>query len=55
MVDHHWAGITVESDMRSFVAACLASIIIATLAAAILDKVVQKPASVAFSTTAVRL
>jgi hypothetical protein len=44
-----------ESDMRSFVAACLASFIIAAVAATVLDKVVQKPASVAFSTTAVRL
>jgi hypothetical protein len=41
--------------MRSFVAACLASFVIAAVAATVLDKVVQKPASVAFSTTAVRL
>jgi hypothetical protein len=41
--------------MRSFVSACFVSLIIAAVAATILDKVVQKPASVAFSTTAVRL
>jgi len=41
--------------MRSFVAACLASFIIAAIAAAILGAVLQEPASAAFSTSAVRL
>jgi hypothetical protein len=40
--------------MRSFVAACLASFMIAAVAAAILDKAVQKSATDAFSTPAVR-
>jgi hypothetical protein len=41
--------------MRSFVAACLVTIVIAVAAAAILDQIVQKPAATAFSTSAVRL
>ncbi|MEA3107955.1 MAG: hypothetical protein QOI88_2560 [Gammaproteobacteria bacterium] len=41
--------------MRSFIAACLVSLIIAAVAAVILDKVVQEPASAAFATSAVRL
>lgn len=41
--------------MRSFLLACLAMAAIAVLAAAILRNAVQEPASVAFSTTGVRL
>jgi hypothetical protein len=41
--------------MRSFIAACVAAIVIAVTAAAILDTAVQESASVAFSTSAVRL
>jgi hypothetical protein len=41
--------------MRSFVAACIASILIALAAAAILDEFVQEPVAAAFSTSAVRL
>jgi hypothetical protein len=41
--------------MRSFVAACVAVIVIALAAAAILDEGVQKSAATAFSTSAVRL
>jgi hypothetical protein len=41
--------------MRSFVAACFVVIVIALAAAAILDKTVQKSATTAFSTSAVRL
>jgi hypothetical protein len=40
--------------MRSFIAACLASFIIAAVAATILDKAVQESATDAFSTSAVR-
>jgi hypothetical protein len=40
--------------MRSFIAACLASIVIAVIAATILDEAVQKSATAAFSTSAVR-
>jgi hypothetical protein len=40
--------------MRSFIAACLAAFVIAVIAAAILDEVVQKSATAAFSTSAVR-
>jgi hypothetical protein len=40
--------------MRSFIAACLASLVIALIAATILDQVVQKSATDAFSTSAVR-
>ena len=40
--------------MRSFIAACLASFVIAVIAAAILDEAVQKSATAAFSTSAVR-
>ena len=40
--------------MRVFLAACLASLVIALVAAAILDKGVQESATDAFSTSAVR-
>jgi hypothetical protein len=41
--------------MRSFLAACFIMIFVALAAAAILDKTVQKSATAAFSTSAVRL
>jgi hypothetical protein len=41
--------------MRSFIAACLAILVIALMAAVILDEAVQKPVAVAFSTSEVRL
>jgi hypothetical protein len=41
--------------MRSFFAACFVAVVIALAAAAILDMAVQKSATVAFSTSAVRL
>jgi hypothetical protein len=44
-----------EPKMRSFVTACFVVIVIALAAAAILDKAVQKSATGAFSTSAVRL
>jgi hypothetical protein len=44
-----------RTTMRSFVAACFVVIVIAVVAAAILDKAVQKSATTAFSTSAVRL
>jgi hypothetical protein len=40
--------------VRSFIAACLASFVIAVIAAAILDEAVQESATAAFSTSAVR-
>jgi hypothetical protein len=40
--------------MRSFIAACLAAFVIAALAAAILDEIVQRSATAAFATSAVR-
>jgi hypothetical protein len=41
--------------MRNFLAACFAAAVIAVAAAAILDGIVQKSASAAFSTSGVRL
>ena len=41
--------------MRSFIAACVVTIVIALAAAAILDEFVQESATAAFSTSAVRL
>jgi hypothetical protein len=41
--------------VRSFIAACSVAVVIALVAAAILAGAVQKPASAAFSTSAVRL
>ena len=41
--------------MRSFLLACLTIVVIGILAAVILDDAVQEPASVAFSTSGVRL
>jgi hypothetical protein len=41
--------------MRSFITACFAATVIAAAAAAILDYAVQKSATTAFSTSAVRL
>jgi hypothetical protein len=40
--------------MRSFLAACFVSFVIAVVAATILDKAVQESATAAFSTSAVR-
>jgi hypothetical protein len=41
--------------MRAFLAACVVAIIISVCAVAVLDPFVQKPVSVAFATTGVRL
>lgn len=41
--------------MRSFLSACLAALVIALVASAILGYTVQEPVSRAFSTSAVRL
>lgn len=41
--------------MRAFFAACVVAIVISVCAMAILDLFVQKPVSVAFATTEVRL
>lgn len=46
---HGW-----EISMRSFIAACLASIVIAALGAVALD-LIQEPAATAFTTQSVRL
>ncbi|HWM48449.1 MAG TPA: hypothetical protein VNR11_16200 [Xanthobacteraceae bacterium] len=40
--------------MRSFIAACVAAVVIAVIGAAVLN-IYQKPADVAFTTTSVRL
>jgi hypothetical protein len=40
--------------MRSFVAACIAAIVLAVIGAIVLDQV-QEPVSVAFTTASVRL
>jgi hypothetical protein len=40
--------------MRSFVTACLVTIVIAAIAATVLDKFVQESAAATFSTSAVR-
>ena len=44
-----------EVPMRSFMAACIAAVVIAVAAAAILDGIVQESAATAFSTSAVSL
>ena len=41
--------------MKSFVAACVAAIVIAAIAGLVLDKTMQKPTDQAYSTTGVRL
>jgi hypothetical protein len=41
--------------MRSFLTACFVAAVVAVAAAAILDKMAQKSATAAFSTSAVRL
>ena len=46
---HGW-----ESSMRSFIAACVASIVIAALGAVALD-LIQEPVATAFTTQSVRL
>jgi type IV secretory pathway component VirB8 len=43
-----------EAAMRVFLAACCVSIVIAVIAAAILDSMIQQSATDAFSTSAVR-
>jgi len=44
-----------ERKVRSFLTACLAIVVIALVAAAILGYAVQQPVRVAFATSAVRL
>jgi hypothetical protein len=41
--------------MRVFLVACLVALVLALSAAAVLDRLVQKPAENAFSTPAVRI